>query len=485
MGRIDRHINVQSRNYQKLQTKYGSGSPIGVVRPDSIEQIYIDEDTNAVYIAKRRSKDGWILTNDLLLLQYVKVDGRPAEEQKIYAPGGITGRHSLDDRNFFELRGLDYSGGFFKLHDAAGDPQVLLHGQGYLQTKNLYINKIYENDSGNGIIFNNDVNLNGNRLIFKNGSCSMENHPSIDVVKFYGGLFILNTAGTVNMMNLDNLGIRMFGKNIYDIDEVKATSYQPRVNGNDVIIENGAGTELARITDDGNVGIGTDNPAYKLDVQDIENGTTAIFGKILPISLSTRISRYAVLGYNLIWNGINNYIYGRGSSNSYGAMWYFDTDDASLHLYQTPSSGNAGNVATVQENFSITKDGVHNLFNSSATDGVITKTITSSGFITGTYTEILDKAGEFETTNGITTISEDGDYVIMVYVNTNDHANLYEIAVSLNGSSSSYVLRQDIDSVHTQVFSKCHLSSGDNLRLYAFINTSVEGDFRYSVTKVQ
>jgi hypothetical protein len=116
--------------------------------------------------------------------------------------------------------------------------------------------------------FEAGINMAGSKFTFKTDSCSMENHPSTDAVKFYGDLFLLNTAGTANSVNVGSAGIRMFDKPIYNITDVRADAYKPKAAGNDIVFKNYGGTELVRMKNGGYVGIGR-TPTMKLDVYTI------------------------------------------------------------------------------------------------------------------------------------------------------------------------------------------------------------------------
>lgn len=106
------------------------------------------------------------------------------------------------------------------------------------------------------------------------------------------------------------------------------------------------------ITNTGKVGIGTDSPGFGIDVETATGNTPAKFGNTRPIYL---INDSPIVGFNLLFN--NGWVFGKGSSSSYGGAIVYATSTGSMDFFTSNSAGNAGATAAVTSRMTLTQAG--------------------------------------------------------------------------------------------------------------------------------
>jgi len=110
-------------------------------------------------------------------------------------------------------------------------------------------------------------------------------------------------------------------------------------------------TERVTILQNGNVGIGSTNPGFGLDVEKGTGATFAKFGNQYPLYVT---ANWPNIGFNLYFDG--SWRFGKGSTAHYGGVIGVDPGTGRMYIHTT-NSGNAGNPATTTERVTILQNG--------------------------------------------------------------------------------------------------------------------------------
>jgi hypothetical protein len=212
------------------------------------------------------------------------------------------------------------------------------------------------------------------------------------------------------------------------------------------LVENSSVTELFRVWDDGNVGIGVGgvNSGYKLNVNGSGNFNLGNSGYIRLQSGSGQRHGYIQSAFSNFLFSNNIYYDGsnwRYDQNGYGAQIQTETLSVGVIAFNTFASGTAGNVATIIESMRIVNNG--NILMGTTTDSGYkldvngTSRFTNSISLTGTNRYIASGSSSQSVALYGGSAYSDGAYFNLT-------GNTY--GASPGGGSAEFVIRTNSDS---------------------------------------
>jgi len=163
--------------------------------------------------------------------------------------------------------------------------------------------------------FSSDIDVDGHT--------ELDNLRATGVVTFSGPVSIAGTLSYEDVTNVDSVGLATFQAGIEIDDSITHlgdTNTKIRFPAVDTFTVETNGSEAFRITSDGNVGIGTDNPGARLDVEGDQSDTDTVSGN----------SVFDIAHFNV-----------SGGTNEAVRFYHDDTNNVS-YLHRTYNGGDLG-----------------------------------------------------------------------------------------------------------------------------------------------